>query len=103
MAMNFFDYAYMFLGWAELAVMLAVVVAAVWGAVQVAMTRDDAFMVIDRSKQNWLLLLGGAGLVVLLLGPRIAMVWIAGAVIVGVYWQDLRPAIRDVLDNSSDW
>lgn len=101
--MNFFDYAYMFLGWAELAVMLAVVVAAVWGAVQVAMTRDDAFMVIDRSKQNWLLLLGGAGLVVLLLGPRIAMVWIAGAVIVGVYWQDLRPAIRDVLDNSSDW
>lgn len=101
--MNFFDYAYMFLAGAELAVMLVVVVAAVWGAVQVAMTRDDAFMVIDRSKQNWLLLLGGAGLVVLLLGPRIAMVWIAGAVIVGVYWQDMRPAIRDVLDNSSDW
>nr|WP_255372577.1 DUF2516 family protein [Corynebacterium sp. CNJ-954] len=77
-----------------------VVIAAVWGAIQVAMTRDDAFTVIDRSKQNWLLLLGGSALGVLLLGTVISMVWIVGAVIVGIYWQDIRPSIRDVLGNA---
>lgn len=79
---------------------ILVVIAAVWGAIQVAMTRDDAFTVIDRSKQNWLLLLGGAALGVLVLGSFIAMVWIVGAVIVGIYWQDIRPSIRDVLGNA---
>ncbi|MGO3362153.1 MAG: DUF2516 family protein [Corynebacterium sp.] len=92
-----------FAGYLQLLVLAIVVIAAVWGAIQVAITRDDAFMVIDRSKQNWLLLLGGTALGVLILGPLISMIWIVGAVIVGIYWQDIRPSIRDVLDNSSDW
>ena len=29
------------------------------------------------------------------------MLWVIAAVIVGIYWQDVRPSIRDVLDNSS--
>ncbi|MGN0097500.1 MAG: DUF2516 family protein [Corynebacterium sp.] len=90
-------YSVNMLQWVFLAL---VVIAAVWGAIQVAMTRDDAFTVIDRSKQNWLLLLGGSALGVLLLGTVISMVWIVGAVIVGIYWQDIRPSIRDVLGNA---
>jgi hypothetical protein len=88
------------LNYLQLAFVFMVAIAAIWGAVQVAMTRDDAFTVIDRSKQNWVLLLGGAGLGVLVLGPIVSMIWIIGAVIVGIYWQDIRPSIRDVLGNA---
>lgn len=105
--MEFIIFAYNALYWVERAVILGIVIAAVWGAIQVAVTRDDAFMVIDRSKQNWMLILGGAGLAALLLGlllPQpISIAWIAAAVVVGIYWQDIRPSVRDVLDNSSDW
>ncbi|MDN5581185.1 MAG: DUF2516 family protein [Corynebacterium sp.] len=88
------------LAYLQVGFLVLVVVGAVWGAIQVAMTRDDAFTVIDRSKQNWLLLLGGTAVGVLVLGPFISFIWIAGAVIVGIYWQDIRPSIRDVLGNA---
>ncbi|MEY8566254.1 DUF2516 family protein [Corynebacterium sp.] len=97
---DFVDMAFRGLGYLQLVFLVLVVVGAIWGAVQVAVTRDDAFTVIDRSKQNWLLLLGGSALGVLLLGTVVSMVWIIGAVIVGIYWQDIRPSIRDVLGNA---
>ncbi|WP_312977704.1 DUF2516 family protein [Corynebacterium sp.] len=97
---DFVNLAFRGLNYLQLGFLALVVIAAVWGAIQVAMTRDDAFTVIDRSKQNWLLLLGGSALGVLVLGPLISMVWIVGAVIVGIYWQDIRPSIRDVLGNA---
>ena len=82
---------------------IAVLGLAVFGLVTVAMTRDDAFLVIDRQKQNWLMLTGGAAVAagLSLLMPTVMMLWVIAAVIVGIYWQDVRPAIRDVLDNSS--
>ncbi|MDN5682285.1 DUF2516 family protein [Corynebacterium glyciniphilum] len=97
---DFVNLAFRGLNYLQLGFLALVVIAAVWGAIQVAMTRDDAFTVIDRSKQNWLLLLGGSALGVVVLGPLISMVWIVGAVIVGIYWQDIRPSIRDVLGNA---
>lgn len=97
---DFVFLAFRALNYLQIGFLVLVVAAAVWGAVQVAMTRDDAFTVIDRSKQNWLLLLGGTAVGVLVLGPFLSFIWIAGAVIVGVYWQDIRPAIRDVLGNA---
>lgn len=97
---DFINLAFVGLNYLQLVFLFLVVIAAIWGAVQVGLTRDDAFMVIDRSKQNWLLLLGGTALGVLLLGSVISMAWIVGAVIVGIYWQDIRPAIRDVLGNA---
>ncbi|MGJ0182071.1 DUF2516 family protein [Corynebacterium glyciniphilum] len=97
---DFVNLAFRGLNYLQLGFLALVAIAAVWGAIQVAMTRDDAFTVIDRSKQNWLLLLGGSALGVLVLGPLISMVWIVGAVIVGIYWQDIRPSIRDVLGNA---
>lgn len=81
---------------------LGVLVLAGWGLAQLAMTRDDAFMVIDREKKNWLMLMGGAlALSLLSLLVRMEMLWVIAAVIVGIYWQDIRPSIKDVLDNSS--
>lgn len=93
--MAFTGLAYLQVGFLAL-----VVIGAVWGAIQVLMTRDDAFTVIDRSKQNWLLLLGGTAVGVMVLGPFLGFIWIIGAVIVGIYWQDIRPSIRDVLGNA---
>lgn len=74
----------------------------VFGLVTAATTRDDAFLVVDRNKQNWMLLTGAAAALgaVSIAMPGTMMLWIIGAVIVGIYWQDVRPAIRDVLDNS---
>lgn len=85
----------------NLALAVAVFVLAAVGLAQLASTRDDAFMVIDREKQNWLMLMGGAvALSILSFFIAIELLWIIAAVIVGIYWQDVRPAIRDVLDNS---
>lgn len=82
---------------------IAVLGLAVFAAVTVSTTRDDAFTVIDRQKQNWLLLCIGAAFAALvsILAPGLMLLWIIAAVIVGVYWQDVRPAIREVLDNAS--
>ena len=81
---------------------LGVLVLAGWGLAQLAATRDDAFIVIDREKKNWLMLMGGAlALSLLSLLVRMEMLWVIAAVIVGIYWQDIRPSIKDVLDNSS--
>lgn len=89
--------------WINIVLSLAVLGLAIFGAITVAMTRDDAFTVIDRQKQNWLMLCIGAtvaaGLSLFL--PQMLILWVVAAVIVGIYWQDVRPAIRDVLDNSS--
>lgn len=85
----------------NLALAVAIFVLAAVGLAQLASTRDDAFMVIDREKQNWLMLMGGAlALSILSFFIAIELLWIIAAVIVGIYWQDVRPAIRDVLDNS---
>lgn len=86
----------------NLVLSLVVLGLAVFGAITVATTRDDAFMVIDRQKQKWLLLCVGAAVAAgLSLVANIMMLWVVAAVIVGVYWQDVRPSIKDVLDNSS--
>ena len=85
----------------NLALAVAIFVLAAVGLAQLASTRDDAFMGIDREKQNWLMLMGGAvALSILSFFIAIELLWIIAAVIVGIYWQDVRPAIRDVLDNS---
>ena len=85
--------------WFTQVLQLFFLVLAVGGAVQFAVTRDDAFTVIDRSKQTWVMLLAGSAVALLLnifiLG--IPFIWIVVPVILGVYWQDVRPAVRDLL------
>src|SRR5699024_12741227 len=82
-----------------LSLSVIVLILGVAAAAQVAMTRDDACEVINRKKQNWLLLGGGAALTGLLgiFGGGFFPLWIIGAVIVGIYWHDVRTVIRAVL------
>ena len=81
---------------------LAVFLLALVALIQIATTRPDAFTVIDRQKQNWLLLTGGAMVAggLGMLSMNFQILWIIGAVIAGMYWQDVRPSIKDVLGNA---
>lgn len=100
--LNIFGYSYVGL---NIAVTLAVIGLGVAGAIHAATTRGDAFTVIDREKQNWIALcaiaavLGGMSLIL----PGLMILWVVGAVIVGIYWQDVFPSIREVLGNSGGW
>ena len=93
----------MFYYWLNVVLALCVAGLGAFGAITASTTRPDAFMVIDRQKQNWILLCAGAAVAGLLsaASPNLLILWVIGAVIVGIYWQDVRPAIRDVLDNAS--
>ena len=85
----------------NVAAMLATAVLAIVGLIQVLTTRSDAFSVLDRQQQNWALLLGGALVATALSSfAGLQILWIIGAVIVGIYWMDVRPSIKDVLGNA---
>lgn len=85
----------------NIAAMVVTLVLAVAGFIQVVTTRSDAFTVLDRQQQNWLLLLGGAVVGTLLSYQfGMQMLWIIAAVIVGIYWMDVRPSVKDVLGNA---
>ncbi len=72
-------------------------IAGIVGLIMVAMTRPDAFPAADRQgKGTWLALMAGAS-VACLIGVSFPMLAIAGVVIVGLYWWDLRPQLRDLL------
>lgn len=72
-------------------------IAGIVGLIMVAMTRPDAFPAADRqSKGTWLALMAGASLACLI-GGAVPMLGIAGVVVVGLYWWDLRPQLRDLL------
>lgn len=84
---------------------LAVALAAVVGAVSCALTRGDAFQAADRqSKWVWVALLGGSALVCSpVMAPGLFIFALFGAVVVGVYWFDVRPQIRSILDGTYGW
>ena len=90
----------------NIALSVFILVMAVAGLFHLLKTRADAFPAIGRVRQNWVLALGAAVVLALLsaiMPGVLGIMWIISAVIVGIYWQDVRPAIRDILDNSGGW
>ncbi|MFD5868355.1 DUF2516 family protein [Corynebacterium sp. NPDC060344] len=79
-------------------------IASVAGLIMVLTTRSDAFDAADRkSKGVWAAMLGGA--TAFLAFPMIGWMMlgipiIASLVITGIYWLDVRPQIRGILDNA---
>lgn len=79
-------------------------IAAIAGLVMVLTTRADAFDAADRkSKGVWAAMLGGSA--AFLAFPMIGWMMlgipiIASLVITGIYWLDVRPQIRGILDNA---
>lgn len=91
----------------RIGVPMLVGVAALVGLIMVATTRADAFDAADRkSKGVWAGLLGGSA--VFLLFPvfgwaMLGIPIIAGCVITGIYWLDVRPQIKDLLENAQGY
>jgi putative membrane protein len=84
--------------------MQIVAICGVVGAVQVGMTREDAFRAADRqSKWVWLGLLLGSAFVSSIGLAYMAFMAIIGVVIIGIYWFDVRPQIKDILSGNYQW
>ncbi|ACP31868.1 DUF2516 family protein [Corynebacterium aurimucosum] len=77
-------------------IFMAVSLFALIGAVLAAMTREDAFRAGDRqNKWVWVGLLFGSALLMNLPLPFVS--WI-GAIITGVYWFDVRPQLKAIIN-----
>ena len=77
-------------------IFMAVSLFALIGAVLAAMTREDAFRAGDRqNKWVWVGLLVGSALLMNLPLPFVS--WI-GAIITGVYWFDVRPQLKAIIN-----
>ncbi len=77
-------------------IFMAVSLFALIGAVLAAMTREDAFRAGDRqNKWVWVGLLLGSALLMKLPLPFVS--WI-GAIITGVYWFDVRPQLKAIIN-----
>ena len=87
-------------GYVLLALQIAVLVAVVYAFVHAAMQRPDAYPAVDKlTKPVWLVLviLGVAGLLVLVLG---IMGTAIGAVAAGIYLVDVRPKLLEIQGKS---
>lgn len=77
-------------------IFMAVSIFAIVGAVLAATTREDAFRAGDRQgKWVWVGLLAGSAVAMNLHLPFIE--WI-GAVVTGVYWFDVRPQLKAIIN-----
>ena len=93
-------FAYVVQAWIELAIMIFALVIEVVAFGHCLVQRPDAFVAIGTlSKGIWLAITGGAILVTLLLSP-VGLLGLIGITAAAIYLLDVRPALRDVGDNS---
>lgn len=80
---------------------LTVAICGVVGAATAFITRADAFTAADRQPRHiWGAMLVASS-VALAFGMPIVS-WV-GMVVIGIYWFDVRPQIRDILSGNSTW
>lgn len=85
-------------GYVLFALQIAVLVAVVYAFVHAAMQRPDAYPAADKlTKPVWLVILGVAGLLVLVLS---IMGTAIGAVAAGIYLVDVRPKLLEIQGKS---
>lgn len=74
------------------------------GAFLAATTREDAFEVADRHKKLiWVAILIASGFVLTVLGPAVPILpWVA-VIMIGLYWFDVRPQIKGILEGTGGW
>lgn len=76
-------------------------IAAIVGLVMVFMTRDDAFPAGDRHpKMIWAAILGGSAFAMIF--PLPILSWV-GAVATGIYWFDVRPHLRSLINGEYNY
>ena len=74
------------------------------GAFLAATTREDAFEVADRQKKMiWVAILIASGFVLAVFGPSVPILpWVA-IIMIGLYWFDVRPQIKSILEGAGGW
>lgn len=88
-------------GWIEQILYLAIAVTGAVGAFFAATTRDDAYDAAGRqSKWVWTGILVASTCAVAVRFPFLS--W-AGMVAIGLYWFDVRPQIKDILNGNYGW
>ena len=79
----------------------ALAIAAIVGLIMVVITREDAFPAGDRQpKMIWAAILGGSAFAMIL--PLPILSWV-GAVATGVYWFDVRPQLRSIINGEYNY
>lgn len=79
----------------------ALAIAAIVGLIMVVMTLEDAFPAGDRQpKMIWAAILGGSAFAMIL--PLPILSWV-GAVATGVYWFDVRPQLRSIINGEYNY
>ena len=87
-------------GYVLFALQIAVLVAVVYAFVHAAMQRPDAYPAVDKlTKPVWLVILGVAGLLVLVFGVSVLGMAI-GAIAAGIYLVDVRPKLLEIQGKS---
>lgn len=76
-------------------------VAAIVGLILALTTREDAFPAGDRHpKMIWVAILGGSAFAMLF--PLPILSWV-GAVATGIYWFDVRPQLRSIINGEYNY
>lgn len=84
-----------------LVLQIGVLVMAVYAFVHAAIQRPDAYTAADKmTKPVWLMILGGATLLTLLLPAQSVLGMVVGACAAGVYLVDVRPKLLEIQGKS---
>lgn len=98
------ELTYRYLVWALMFVQLVIGLGGIVGAIQVLTTRDDAFTAADRqSKWVWAAMLFAGGIAAAGGFNYLSLLAIIGMVVIGIYWFDVRPQIKDILAGNYGW
>ncbi len=84
-----------------LVLQIGVLLMTVYAFVHAAIQRPDAYTAADKmTKPVWLLILGGATVLTLLLPPQSVLGMVVGACASGVYLVDVRPKLLEIQGKS---
>ena len=84
-----------------LVLQIGVLLMAVYSFVHAAIQRPDAYTAADKmTKPVWLMILGGATLLTLLLPAQSVLGMVVGACASGVYLVDVRPKLLEIQGKS---
>lgn len=87
--------------WLQQGLYSLVAIAGLAGAISAAMTRDDAFDADSRqSKMVWVAMLAASAFIVPM--PIPILPWV-GMVIIGIYWFDVRPSLKALINGEYRW
>ena len=87
-----------------MAVFMLTGLAGLVGTALVLFTREDAFGAADRQpKTVWAAMLALSSIVLLIPLPGLTFLTWVGAVVIGIYWFDVRPQLRDIINGNYSW